>query len=55
MGVRVKDDGKSESRLVMGRIGVALTGKITPRESGQTSIRSFPTRKPELPTSGQSG
>src|SRR5262252_8943519 len=35
---------------VMGRIGVALSGKITPRESGQTSIRSFPTREPELPT-----
>src|SRR5262245_583710 len=50
MGVRVKEDGESESRLVMGRIGVALNGKITPRESGQTSIRSFPTREPELPT-----
>jgi N-terminal domain of reverse transcriptase len=52
MGVRVKEDGESESRLVMGRIGVALPGKITPRESGQTSIRSFPTREPELPTLG---
>jgi len=52
MGVRVKEDGESESRLVMGRIGVALPGKITPRESGQTSIRSFLTREPELPTSG---
>jgi hypothetical protein len=52
MGVRVKEDGESESRLVMGRIGVALSGKITPRESGQTSIRSFLTREPELPTSG---
>jgi RNA-directed DNA polymerase len=51
MGVRAKEDGKSESRLVMRRIGVALLGKITPRESGQTSIRSFPTREPELPTS----
>jgi hypothetical protein len=55
MGVRVKEDGESKSRLVMGRIGVALPGGITPRESGQTSIRSFPTREPELPTSGQSG
>ena len=52
MGVRVKEDGESESRLVMRRIGVALPGKITPRESGQTSIRSFLTREPELPTSG---
>jgi hypothetical protein len=52
MGVRAKEDGESESRLVMGRIGVALPGKITPRENGQTSIRSFPTREPELPTSG---
>ena len=52
MGVRVKEDGESESRLVMGRIGVAPPGKITPRESGQTSIRSFLTREPELPTSG---
>src|SRR5687768_12501555 len=51
MGVRVKEDGESESRLVMGRIGVALSRKITPRESGQTSIRSFPTREPELPIS----
>jgi hypothetical protein len=51
MGVRVKEDGKSESRLVMGRIGVALSGNITPRESGQTSVRSFPTIELELPTS----
>ena len=50
MGVRAKEDGKSEGRFVMRRIGVALPGKITPRESGQTSIRSFLTRKPELPT-----
>jgi hypothetical protein len=50
MGVRVKEDGESESRLVMRRTGVAPSGKITPRESGQTSIRSFLTRKPELPT-----
>jgi len=51
MGVRAKEDGKSEGRSVMGRIGVAPPGKITPRESGQTSIRSFPTREPELPIS----
>jgi hypothetical protein len=50
MGVRAKEDGKSEGRSVMGRIGVAPPGKITPRESGQTSIWSFLTRKTELPT-----
>jgi hypothetical protein len=52
MGVRVKEDGESESRLVTRRTGVAPSGKITPRESGQTSIRSFLTREPDLPTSG---
>ena len=52
MGVRAKEDGKSESRLVMRRTGIAPLGKIIPRESGQTSIRSFPTREPELPTLG---
>src|SRR5262245_15564384 len=52
MGVRVKEDGESESRPVMGRIGVAPPGKIIPHESGQTSIRSFPMREPELPTLG---
>jgi reverse transcriptase-like protein len=52
MEVRAKEDGKSESRLVMRRTGVAPSGKIIPCESGQTSIRSFPTREPELPTSG---
>ena len=45
MGLRVKDDGKSEGRPVMGRIGVEPRGDITPRESGQTSIRSFITRE----------
>ena len=48
--MRAKEDGKSESRLVMRRIGDAPLGKITPRESGQTSIWSFLTRKTELPT-----
>jgi RNA-directed DNA polymerase len=50
MAMRVKDDGKSERRLVMRRIGVAPTGKITPRASGLTSIWSFLTREPVLPT-----
>ncbi len=37
MGLRVEDGGESESQPVMGWIGVAPPGKITPRESGQTS------------------
>jgi|EndMetStandDraft_5_1072996.scaffolds.fasta_scaffold188721_1 hypothetical protein len=53
MGVRVKEDGESESRLVTRRIGVALSGKITPRESGQTSFWSFLTRESGKPTKGE--
>jgi len=34
----------------MGRIGVKPRGDITPRESGQTSIRSFITRELDQPT-----
>ena len=45
MGLQVKDDGKSEGRPVMGRIGIEPKSNITPRESGQTSIRSFITRE----------
>ena len=45
MGLRVKEDGESESRSVMGRTGIEPMGDITPRESGQTSIRSFITRE----------
>ena len=37
MGLRVWDNGKSESRSVMERIEVASKDKITSRESGQTS------------------
>ena len=39
-----KDEGESESRPVMGRIGIALQEKIIPRESGQTSLWSFRAR-----------
>ena len=44
MRTRVKDGRESKRRPVMGWIGVELQGDITPRESGQTSIRSFLTR-----------
>ena len=44
MGVGVEEDGASESRSVMGRIGGARTRNITPRASGQTSIWSFVTK-----------
>ncbi len=47
MGLRAKEDGKSESRSVMERIGVKPKGNITPRESGQTSIWSLVTRELE--------
>jgi len=39
-----KDEGESEGRPVIGRIGVAEPSNITPRESGQTSLRSFGAR-----------
>jgi RNA-directed DNA polymerase len=40
MGLRVKDRGESERRLVMSRIGVAAVANITPRESAPTSAWS---------------
>jgi hypothetical protein len=45
IGVRAWEDGRSERHPVMGWIGVAPTGKITPRASGQTSIWSCITRE----------
>ncbi len=45
MGLRAKENGKSEGRPVMGRIGVTPEGTIIPRESEQTSVWSFMTRK----------
>ena len=43
--MREWEDGRSERRPVMGWIGVAPTGDITPRASGQTSIWSCITRE----------
>lgn len=43
MGVRVKEDGKSEGRFVIKRIGIV---DLIPRASGLTSIWSFITREP---------
>ena len=48
-GRRVEDEGRSEGRPITGRIGVASSGKITPRESGPTSLGSFLTREPGKP------
>jgi hypothetical protein len=49
MGRRVKDEGRSECRPVIGRIGVESSGEITPRESEPTSLGSFFTRAPGNP------
>ena len=54
MGRRVKDEGRSERRPVIGRIGVESSGEITPRESGPTSLGSFVTRAPGEPLQGAS-
>jgi RNA-directed DNA polymerase len=49
--VRAWEDGKSECRPVTGRIGAeSAEGKIAPRESAPTSIRSFTAREPDKPT-----
>jgi len=45
----VEDEGKSEGRSVMERIGVASQGNSTPRESEQTSLWSFSVRMFEQP------
>ena len=50
MGRRVEEEGGSEGRPVIGRIGVEPSGNITPRESGLTSLWSFVTREPGQPT-----
>jgi hypothetical protein len=54
MGRRVGDEGGSERRPVIGRIGVEPSSKITLRESGPTSLRSFVTREPGEPLQGAS-
>jgi hypothetical protein len=41
MEVQVEEDGKSEGRVVMTRIGVESSDNIAPHESEQTSIWSF--------------
>ena len=45
MGLRAKENGKSEGRPVMGRIGITSQGNIIPRESEQTSVWSRLSRK----------
>jgi len=51
MEVRAWEDGESECRPVTGRIGAeSVEGKIAPRESAPTSIRSFTAREPDKPT-----
>jgi hypothetical protein len=47
MGRRVEDEGGSERRPVIGRIGVEPPGEITPRESGLTSLGCLRTRPSE--------
>ena len=47
MGWRVGDEGRSECRPVIGRIGVEPSGEITPRESGPTSLGCLRTRPSE--------
>ncbi len=46
-GRRVEEEGESERRSVMERIGVEPQSNITPRESEQTSIWSLVTREPD--------
>ncbi|MGD0232544.1 MAG: group II intron reverse transcriptase/maturase, partial [Syntrophorhabdales bacterium] len=45
MDMREQEDGRSEGRLVMGRIGIEARADIIPRESGLTSIGSIFTRE----------
>ena len=45
--MRVEDDGGSEGRSVIGRIGVEPLGEITPCESGLTSLGCLRTRPSE--------
>jgi hypothetical protein len=47
MGRRVEDEGRSERRPVVGRIGVEPPGEITPLESGLTSLGCLRTRPSE--------
>ena len=47
MGRRVEDEGGSECRPVIERIGVEPPGEIIPRESGLTSLWCLRTRPSE--------
>jgi hypothetical protein len=47
MGRRVEDEGGSERRSVIERIGVEPPGEITPRENGLTSLGCLRTRPSE--------
>src|SRR5262245_6506007 len=49
MGRRVEDEGGSDCRSGIGRIGVEPSGKITPRESGLTSLGCLRTRPSDQP------
>lgn len=49
-GLRVEEEGKSEGRAVMARIGGAALANMTPRESGLTSLWSLVTRELEKAT-----
>jgi len=49
MGLRVEEEGPSEGREVITRIGIASADYIIPRASGLTSLWSFITRKPGQP------
>jgi RNA-directed DNA polymerase len=50
MAWSAKEEGESESRPVIGRIGIAEQSNIIPRESGQTSLWSFDARALEEAT-----
>jgi|HubBroStandDraft_1064217.scaffolds.fasta_scaffold08331_3 hypothetical protein len=52
MGRRVKEEGASQRRTVIVRIGVEPAGDITPPQRALTSLWSFVTREPRLTDSG---
>ena len=53
IGVREYEDGRSESHPLMGWIGGAPMGNITPRESALTSVWSCITREFGQPPEGR--
>ena len=52
MGLRVEEEGASEGRSVMGRIGIEPSGDVIHGESRQTSLWSLVTREPWPTDSG---